>query len=183
MNIFRYLWSLPPRIIHFLKLILNYTIVLNHYVLLWNCTCSWVGPVLQEIPLFLSFLAGSDIVTNCTCVLKVPALSPCSRDEVMVHVFCTVELLGLESSVGSKITKQHTRYREPLEPDQKLALTLRHLTSGSKYSTMKYAWRVPQRGLPSHHRWIHAWNDDLPHHYWGVACNIWQVPPEMKLPP
>ena len=53
----------------------------------------------QEVPLFLSFLGGSVIATNCTCVLQVPALSPCSRNEVMVHVFCTVELLVLESRV------------------------------------------------------------------------------------
>ena len=46
--------------------------------------------------------------------------------------------------VGPTIPKQHTWYREPLEPGLKLALTLRHLASGSKYSTMKYGWMVPQ---------------------------------------
>ena len=49
----------------------------------------------------------------------------------------------LLARVDSRITKQHTWYREPLEPALKLALTLRHLASGSKYSTMKYAWRFP----------------------------------------
>ena len=47
--------------------------------------------MLQAVPLFRSFLGGSVIATNCTCVLQVPALSPCSRDEVMVHVFCKVD--------------------------------------------------------------------------------------------
>ncbi len=45
--------------------------------------------------------------------------------------------------VGPRITKQHTRYREPIEPGLKLALTLRHLASGSKYASMKFGWRVP----------------------------------------
>ena len=41
------------------------------------------------------------------------------------------------------ITKQHTWYRPPLEPALKLALTLRHLASGSRYTDMQYGWRVP----------------------------------------
>ena len=45
--------------------------------------------------------------------------------------------------VGPRIMKQHTRYRAPLEPGLKLALTLRHLASGRSYSTMQYGWRVP----------------------------------------
>ena len=49
--------------------------------------------------------------------------------------------------VGPAITKQHTRYREPLEPGLKLALTLRHLASGSKYTTMQYGWRVPHNTM------------------------------------
>ena len=55
--------------------------------------------MLQQVPRFLSSLVGSVIATNCTRVLPVPALSSCSRDEVMVHVFFTVELLILESRV------------------------------------------------------------------------------------
>ena len=49
----------------------------------------------------------------------------------------------LLTRVSPRITKQHTWYRQPLEPGLKLALTLRHLASGSKYSDMKYGWRVP----------------------------------------
>ena len=49
----------------------------------------------------------------------------------------------LLARMGPRITKQHTSYREPLEPGLKLALTLRHLASESKYSTMNYAWKVP----------------------------------------
>ena len=44
--------------------------------------------------------------------------------------------------VGPRITKQQTWLRKPLEPGLKLALTLRHLASGSSYSTMQYGWRV-----------------------------------------
>ena len=49
----------------------------------------------------------------------------------------------LLARVSPRITKKYTWYREPLEPGLKLALTLRHLASGSKYSAMKYGWRVP----------------------------------------
>lgn len=35
--------------------------------------------------------------------------------------------------VGPRITKQHTFFRAPIEPGMKLAVTLRHLASGSKY--------------------------------------------------
>jgi len=49
----------------------------------------------------------------------------------------------LLARVGPRITKQHTFYRDPLEPGMRLALTLRHLASGSKYASMKFGWRVP----------------------------------------
>lgn len=48
----------------------------------------------------------------------------------------------LLARVGPRITKQQTWYREPLEPGMKLALTLRHLASGSKYAVMKFGWRI-----------------------------------------
>jgi hypothetical protein len=49
--------------------------------------------------------------------------------------------------VGPRITKQHTFYRAPLEPGLKLAITLRHLASGSKYTNMRYGWRVPHNTI------------------------------------
>jgi hypothetical protein len=50
----------------------------------------------------------------------------------------------LLATVSPRITKQHTWYRQQLEPGLlKLAPTLRHLASGSTYSAMKYGWRVP----------------------------------------
>ena len=44
--------------------------------------------------------------------------------------------------VRGRLTKQHTFYRESLEPGLKLAVTLRHLASGSRYADIKYGWRV-----------------------------------------
>ncbi|XP_029287077.1 protein ALP1-like [Cottoperca gobio] len=46
---------------------------------------------------------------------------------------------------GPRLTKQHTQvcYRAPIEPGLKLALTLRHLASGSRYASMKFGWSVP----------------------------------------
>lgn len=49
--------------------------------------------------------------------------------------------------IGPRITKQHTTYRSPLDPGLKLALTLRHLASGNKYSSMKFGWRVPHNSI------------------------------------
>ena len=49
--------------------------------------------------------------------------------------------------VGPRITKQHTWYREPIDPGLKLALTLRHLASGNKYASLKFAWRVPHNTI------------------------------------
>ena len=49
--------------------------------------------------------------------------------------------------VGPFITKQYTNCREPLDPGLKLALTLRHLASGTKYMDMRYGWRVAHNTL------------------------------------
>jgi hypothetical protein len=49
--------------------------------------------------------------------------------------------------VGPRITKQNTKYRLPLDPGLKLAVTLRHLASGTKYSDMQYGWRVPDNTI------------------------------------
>ena len=46
-----------------------------------------------------------------------------------------------------RITKQMTFYREPLDPGMKLAITLRHLASGSKYTNMRFGWRVPHNTI------------------------------------
>ena len=43
--------------------------------------------------------------------------------------------------VAPRITKMYTRYREPVELDLKLSITLRHLASGNKYASRK-GWRV-----------------------------------------
>ena len=45
--------------------------------------------------------------------------------------------------IRHRITK--FSYREPLEPGLKLALTLRHLASGTKYADMQFGWRVQIR--------------------------------------
>ncbi|XP_052233365.1 uncharacterized protein LOC127846236 [Dreissena polymorpha] len=49
--------------------------------------------------------------------------------------------------VRHRLVKQHTWYREPLDPGLKLAATLRHLVSGVKYSDMQYSWRVSENTL------------------------------------
>ena len=53
----------------------------------------------------------------------------------------------LLTRVGPGITKQIIHYREALDPGLKLALTLRHLASGTKYHSMSYGWRVPHNTI------------------------------------
>lgn len=45
-----------------------------------------------------------------------------------------------------RLTKNNN-CRTPLEPGLKVALTLRHLASGSKYADMQYGWRVPDNTI------------------------------------
>ena len=51
----------------------------------------------------------------------------------------------LLTRVGPKITKHNTctTYRDALDPGLKLALTLRHLASVTKYHSRSYGWSVP----------------------------------------
>ncbi|XP_063859180.1 putative nuclease HARBI1 [Scylla paramamosain] len=45
------------------------------------------------------------------------------------------------------LTRPSTNYRANLEPGLKLAVTLRHLASGTKYRDMAYGWRVPHNTI------------------------------------
>ena len=72
-------------------------------------------------------------------------LSLAWRTPVRSRTLCACHLTYDEilERVRGRLTKQHTFFREPLEPGLKLAVTLRHLASGSKYADMKFGWRVP----------------------------------------
>ena len=45
--------------------------------------------------------------------------------------------------IEHQLTKQHTSYREPLDPALELVVSLRHLASGAKYTELQYVWRIP----------------------------------------
>ena len=49
----------------------------------------------------------------------------------------------LVETVGPRITKQRIWYRELLDPGLTIAITLRHIASGTKYAAVKFGWRVP----------------------------------------
>ena len=49
----------------------------------------------------------------------------------------------LLARVGPRLAKHYTFYRHSLEPSLKLALTLRYLTFGNKYTSTKFGWRDP----------------------------------------
>ena len=53
----------------------------------------------QEVPLLFSFLVGGVMGSNCLCVMQVPVVYPCSRDEVMLQILRLVKLLVLEYMV------------------------------------------------------------------------------------
>ena len=46
-----------------------------------------------------------------------------------------------------RITKQATQYRKGLEPGLKLAMIMRHLASGDRYTRMKFDFRVPHNAM------------------------------------
>ena len=73
--------------------------------------------MLEKIPLFHSFLGGGVAVRECVGVLHVTALSPCSWDEIAVHILCTVELLVLESWVPGphQVVQDHACFDDDLD--------------------------------------------------------------------
>ena len=46
-----------------------------------------------------------------------------------------------------RITKKDTNWRKAIEPALKVAITLNHLASGTRYSQMKYKFRVPDNTI------------------------------------
>ena len=54
---------------------------------------------------------------------------------------------GSKDNQDSYAGPAHTRYKEPLEPGLKLALTLLHLAHGNKYASMKFDWKVPHNAI------------------------------------
>ncbi|XP_063442822.1 putative nuclease HARBI1 [Mytilus trossulus] len=49
--------------------------------------------------------------------------------------------------VGPRIQRRDTRLRKALEPGLKLAVTIRHLSSGDKYPTLQYDFRVARNTI------------------------------------
>ena len=48
----------------------------------------------------------------------------------------------LLARLGPRCTNQDTNYRKAIEPGMKIAMTLRHLASGEKYTSMKFDFRI-----------------------------------------
>ena len=94
----------------------------------------------------------------------------------------------LLTRVGTSITKQNTNYREALHPGLKLAFTLRHLASGTKYHSMSYGWRVPHNTISLlipkvYQAIIDEYKVKCPTtpEEWR-RCHIWQIRAEVELP-
>ena len=53
----------------------------------------------------------------------------------------------LVNRLTPRLTRPSTNYRANLQPGLKLAVTLRHLASGTKYRDMAYGWRLPHNTI------------------------------------
>ena len=53
----------------------------------------------------------------------------------------------LVTRLAPRCTKQDTHYRKAIEPGLKIAVTLRHLETGDKYSSIKFNFRVPHNTM------------------------------------
>ena len=53
----------------------------------------------------------------------------------------------LVTRLSPHITRQTTTYRKLIPPGMKVAITLRHLASGTKYRSMRFGWRVPHNTI------------------------------------
>ena len=51
-----------------------------------------------------------------------------------------VDLIGERNF--NRLKKSHTNFRKPLEVGLKLAVTIRHLSTGESYTSLQYHWRV-----------------------------------------
>lgn len=51
-------------------------------------------------------------------------------------------LLGL---IGPAITRQETKFRHPIEPQRRLAITLRFIATGDSYGSLSYTFKVSKQ--------------------------------------
>jgi len=53
----------------------------------------------------------------------------------------------LTDRLTPRILKQNTNYRKAIEPGMRLAITLKHLTTGESYHSLSFAFRVPHNTI------------------------------------
>ena len=53
----------------------------------------------------------------------------------------------LVTHLSPRITRQTTTFRKPIPPGMEVAITFRHLASGTKYRSMRFGWRVPHNTI------------------------------------
>ncbi len=53
----------------------------------------------------------------------------------------------LLARLGPRFTKQETQNRKAIEPELKIAMTMRHLASSDKYASMKFDFRDPHNTM------------------------------------
>ena len=51
----------------------------------------------------------------------------------------------LLSKIGPTITRQHTNFREAIDPAQRLAVTLRYLASGMEFAALAPSYRLGEK--------------------------------------
>ena len=53
----------------------------------------------------------------------------------------------LVTRISQRITRETTTFQRPKSPGMKVATTLRHLASGTRYRSMRFGWRVPHNTI------------------------------------
>ena len=53
----------------------------------------------------------------------------------------------LVNRLSPRITKKSTTFRKSIPAGMKVAITLRHLASGTNYHSMRFGWRVPHNSI------------------------------------
>ena len=77
----------------------------------------------------------------------------------------------IEERITPHLRKSFTNFRKPLEVSLKLAVTLRHFSTGESYTSLQYHWRVGRStickfvppGLQSHFEGISTRISGVPH--------------------
>ena len=88
--------------------------------------------------------------------------------------------------ITAEFQRDRTLMRDPVSPGVKLAVTLRHLTTGDSYTTLQYAFRVASPTIEKfvaegYHKGLSRSGDAVPHTPRRLVAGQVCLPPEVEL--